>query len=90
LADLRERWPAIWAELNGLVAGMSEEALAGDLHYLNLKGQPFAAPRWQVLLHVVNHASLHRGQVMSMLRQLGHPSPATDLIYFYLQRQTKS
>jgi uncharacterized damage-inducible protein DinB len=33
--------------------------------------------------HVVNHSSYHRGQVVTMLRQLGIQPPATDLIRYY-------
>ena len=40
-------------------------------------------PLSQIVLHVVNHATLHRGQVMGMLRQLGVKPPATDLIFYY-------
>ena len=36
-----------------------------------------------ILRHVVNHASYHRGQLVTMLRQLGHPAVNTDLIRFY-------
>jgi len=38
-----------------------------------------------VLLHIVNHATLHRGQVMGMLRQLGHVPPGTDYLFYHLQ-----
>jgi len=41
--------------------------------------------RWKALLHVVNHGTLHRGQIVAMLRPLGYPAPATDLIFFYLR-----
>jgi uncharacterized damage-inducible protein DinB len=33
-------------------------------------------------LHFVNHATYHRGQVVSLLRQLGYLPPHTDLVYF--------
>ena len=36
-----------------------------------------------VILHLVNHGTLHRGQVMALLRQAGIPPPPTDLIYYY-------
>src|SRR5690242_18898347 len=36
-----------------------------------LDGQLARTPAWQIVLHVVNHATLHRGQVMGMLRQIG-------------------
>jgi uncharacterized damage-inducible protein DinB len=36
-----------------------------------------------MLRHVVNHSSYHRGQVTTMLRQLGAAAPTTDLIYWF-------
>lgn len=56
------------------------------LHYKNLAGQPGALPYWQVILHVVNHASYHRGQITTMLRQLGKSPTSTDLHTYYLSR----
>jgi uncharacterized damage-inducible protein DinB len=47
-------------------------------------GAESGAPVWQIVLHVVNHGTLHRGQVMGMLRQLGVAPPPTDLIRYYL------
>jgi uncharacterized damage-inducible protein DinB len=35
--------------------------------------------------HVVNHATMHRGQIVGMIRQLGLDPPSTDLL-FYLRR----
>ena len=42
-----------------------------------------AIPYWQVVLHLVNHGSYHRGQVATMLRQAGIKPPGTDLISYY-------
>jgi uncharacterized damage-inducible protein DinB len=84
LAELKEQWPGIWAGFQDVISGLADTELIEILHYVNLKGEAVEAPRWQVLLHVVNHATLHRGQVMAMLRQLGQQPPLTDLIYFYL------
>jgi uncharacterized damage-inducible protein DinB len=40
-----------------------------------------------MLQHVANHASYHRGQVTTMLRQLGAPpARSMDLIRFYRER----
>jgi uncharacterized damage-inducible protein DinB len=42
---------------------------------------------WQMLQHVVNHSTYHRGQVTTMIRQLGAAPPqAMDLIAFYRER----
>ena len=85
LEDLQNAWPALLACFREFVAGMPEADLAGILHYINLKGDAKSDIRWQILLHVVNHGTLHRGQVMAMIRQLGYTPPATDLIFFYQQ-----
>jgi uncharacterized damage-inducible protein DinB len=57
------------------------------LQYKNQAGQAYALPIWQVILHVVNHATYHRGQITTMLRQLGYTPVATDLHVFYLSRR---
>lgn len=85
LAELRQIWPELLVRFREFADELSEGELESDLSYLNIKGEPYSAARWKVLLHVVNHGTLHRGQVMGMLRQLGHAPPATDLIYFYLK-----
>jgi uncharacterized damage-inducible protein DinB len=40
-------------------------------------------PYWQMVFHLVNHGSYHRGQVATMLRQSGVTPPGTDLVTFY-------
>ena len=52
-------------------------------NYRNVKGEPFQTPIWQIVLHVVNHATYHRGQITTLLRQLGRAPVATDLILYY-------
>jgi uncharacterized damage-inducible protein DinB len=37
--------------------------------------------------HVVNHATLHRGQVVGMIRQLGLQPPAVDLLYYLIAQK---
>ncbi len=67
-----------WA---GWVAEKSEQDLQGELQYRNLKGEPFQQPVWEILLHLFNHGTYHRGQLVTMLRQLGVDSiPPTDFI----------
>ena len=41
---------------------------------------------WQILQHVVNHGTYHRGQITTMLRQLGAKAISTDLMGFYFER----
>ena len=53
--------------------------------YKDMKGNPHRTPLWQIGLHVVNHATHHRGQVSGFLRSLGKTPPPLDLIYYYGQ-----
>ncbi len=47
--------------------------------YQNTKREQFKQPVWQMLLHLFNHGTYHRGQLVTMLRQVGvTPIPATD------------
>ena len=45
-------------------------------------------PIWQIVMHVVNHGTLHRGQIVGMLRQLGVKAPATDIVFYYYEQKT--
>ena len=51
--------------------------------YRNTKGETDSQPAWRIALHVVNHASYHRGQITTMLRQLGREPIGTDLMAYY-------
>jgi uncharacterized damage-inducible protein DinB len=75
--ELLDKWVA-WAEQ------ANEDEINRVVEYRSiLDGQIARSPAWQIVLHVVNHATLHRGQVMGMLRQMGIAPPHTDLMIFY-------
>ncbi|HUP48779.1 MAG TPA: DinB family protein [Thermoanaerobaculia bacterium] len=44
--------------------------------------EPFTNRFLDVLFHVVNHSNYHRGQLITMLRQVGAIPPGTDLIVY--------
>jgi uncharacterized damage-inducible protein DinB len=79
-------WEETASETEAFVAGLTDEQLATPITWTNTSGVTFNRPLWQPVLHMVNHASYHRGQVVSMLRQMGYKAPATDLIYYFAQR----
>lgn len=80
---VRARWAEVERDQARYLAALTEDILAREVAYTNLKGQPFRYPLWQQLLHVVNHSTYHRGQVTTMLRQLGARPVSTDLLVFY-------
>ncbi len=72
----------LWPELEFLLAALTEEQLEGDLTWVNSRGETHTRPFWKAVLHLANHSSYHRGQVVAMLRQLGYQPPATDFVYY--------
>jgi uncharacterized damage-inducible protein DinB len=83
LAAMSRGWPPLLDRFRSLIRGFGDEGVLAHFQFRNLAGAEFDMPRWQALLHVVNHGTLHRGQVMAMLRQSGHKPPATDLLFYY-------
>ena len=87
LAALRAAWTEHEAKVRAFIGAAGDAGLARVIEYKLISGQPGASILWQMLQHVVNHASYHRGQVTTMLRQVGAAPPkSTDLIAFYRER----
>jgi uncharacterized damage-inducible protein DinB len=69
--------------LSDFIQSKDRAFLDSLIHYKNLKGLEFAQPVEDILFHVVNHGSYHRGQIITMLHALGHSQVEnTDLISF--------
>lgn len=86
-ASIRERWEPFSAQLASFVAEQSEESLKRPLAYKNLKGEPMSYPLGHQILHATNHSTYHRGQVTTLLRQLGAQPASTDLVLYYLEKE---
>jgi uncharacterized damage-inducible protein DinB len=84
LASIRNAWNEQETELRRFFDAITETELRAEIAYKTLAGVDSRSILWQMLQHVVNHATYHRGQVTTLLRQLGMAPPkATDLILFY-------
>ena len=88
LSSLRARWSTLQIDLHGFLGGLDDARLAAPFSYHDLKGNPHAEPLVHQLQHLVNHSSYHRGQVVTMMRQIGATPIGTDLIGFYRSRST--
>ena len=86
LAVLQIDWPRLHAEWLACVDALGDEAIAADLPYADTRGNRWQQPPWQIVLHVVNHATHHRGQVAGFLRSMGVSPPPLDLTAYYRTR----
>jgi uncharacterized damage-inducible protein DinB len=78
-------WSETAAEMEFFLASLTEEQLAAECAWVDTEIGPVTRPLWQPVTHMVNHSTYHRGQVVSLLRQLGYEPPKTDFIYFQLK-----
>jgi uncharacterized damage-inducible protein DinB len=84
VASVRGAWSELEANVRAFLAGLGEAGITRVFEYRLLNGSEGSSPFCQMLQHVVNHASYHRGQVTTMLRQLGaQPGKSMDLIAYY-------
>lgn len=61
------------------INGVAEHNLDHVFQYKNNKRELIKMPVYQLLMHIYNHGSYHRGQLITMLRQLGKEKlPQTD------------
>lgn len=56
--------------------------LEETVHYTNTKGQRYSNSICQILLHVFNHSSYHRGQINQLLVREGKPAMVSDYIFY--------
>jgi uncharacterized damage-inducible protein DinB len=83
-AFLIEAWPKLWKGYRECLERASESDFSHEFVTLLPNDTFLRGPRWQIVLHVVNHSSLHRGQIISMLRSVGARPANADLMSYYL------
>jgi uncharacterized damage-inducible protein DinB len=88
LSVLQNDWSALHNRWREWAAGLTKDSLAEELSYKDMKGRPWQGPSWQLVMHVVNHATHHRGQVSGFLRAMAHTPPSLDLLFYHRERRT--
>lgn len=67
----------LWARF---LAGLPADAVRRPVRYACTEGKPFVSTLSDILTHVVNHSSYHRGQIASLVAKTGVRPPVTDFI----------
>jgi uncharacterized damage-inducible protein DinB len=76
------RWSALEQEQNGFLEGLTDARLSMRVSYDNLQSVRWEYSLAEMMQHLVNHSSSHRGQVAVLLRQLGQKPLTTDFLVF--------
>jgi uncharacterized damage-inducible protein DinB len=90
LATLRQRWRQVIANRHAFLASLDEAQLAANRDFRLISGDADSLPLAGLMQHVVNHSTLHRGQIVGMLRQMGVKPPATDLLFYLREKAAEA
>ena len=83
-SELLEVWRVATNNLKGFVAAFDENELKTPLRFKRLNGVEYVQPYYQLLAHIFNHSTYHRGQLVTMLRQAGYKEiSSTDMLGFF-------
>ncbi|HTS71845.1 MAG TPA: DinB family protein [Terriglobia bacterium] len=80
LDSIREAWKPVEKGVWDYLGSLSEGDLSKPLTYTNFRGEVNTYLRWRLLFHLINHQTYHRGQITTLLRQLGADALQTDYL----------
>jgi uncharacterized damage-inducible protein DinB len=83
LQDLRKIWESNGYELAKFLATMTDKKLQDPFTMTTVSGETFTHSFAQGFQHLMDHSTFHRGQVVTMMRQLGVKPPGTGMIGFF-------
>ena len=79
---------AVWQDSSNSLIDYTENRTNDSLNdliaYKRINGEAFTQPVFEILSHVFNHSTYHRGQLVTLLRQVGFTdvSSTDQLLYF--------
>ena len=90
IVALRNRWTVVEEHRQAWFDALPEPAVAEPIRYKTTEGTPFENPLWQIVQHMANHSTYHRGQLTSFYRTLGAKPVSTDMIAWDREEAAKA
>ncbi|MGM0843431.1 MAG: DinB family protein [Bacillota bacterium] len=78
--EFRKAFQSLHQEIESHIAGSHD--LNRPVRYSISSGEEFTNVEEELLQHLVNHGTYHRGNISAMLRQQGYTGHSTDFIYY--------
>lgn len=89
LPVIRAAWEELMGRYEALTQRLSDPAFAAEFAARPVEIHGATLQAWQCIVQVVNHATYHRGQVASLLRQMGRTPISSDIIQYYFEAEGK-
>ena len=89
LTRTKQKWNELRTEVMEYVNSLDENQLEQTIHWeLPARGMQMDNPRWEILLHVANHATDHRAQILGMLHHYFNVRTVEqDMLFYILERK---
>jgi uncharacterized damage-inducible protein DinB len=84
IAALKSAWDTTEKEMRLFIGAQTAGSLQVIITYANFQGETFRVPLWQMLMHVANHETHHRGELAAMFALLNVPHPEDEVIQYFL------
>ena len=84
LATVTEKWASVEKELRDFLEAQTEESLEAVRPYINFQGERFQLPLWQMMAHIINHETHHRGELAAMFALMNIPHPEEEAVQYFL------
>ena len=86
--EVNNHWDMVEHEMMGFCHTLkTDHDITKIISYKDMKGNEYSQPLYQMMQHLINHSSYHRGQVVTMLRQLDVKPIGTDMITFFREKR---
>lgn len=90
LGEVRREWAMVEQDMRAFLATCDDLRLNQPLTYTNTRGEQFTVRLGHLMLHLANHGTHHRGELVAMLALLGVPHPQDDLLWYLLEEPSRA
>jgi uncharacterized damage-inducible protein DinB len=86
LDSIQNNWSVLEIEMRAFVTAQTPQSLVRVVPYTSTRGESFRLVLWQMMAHVANHGTHHRGELAAMFAVMEAPHPEEEWSYYFLEK----